>query len=1848
MELLHVIIKSGPSPRPLAWSLEVSSSEDGDDWRMVRAFGDRDHCRKLWDLRPERRRRKARAAKRMNRADKPACSTQFASPRPLENGEMHVGIGEGVTARRVRVSFRAAHAASPRHQYYSVRALTLAARCLCHGHAEHCHVTAQGAKCECDHGTCGAHCQRCCGGGTWAPHEPCEDLDRSECSCGERGACSYDDTGAILCVNCTENRAGPLCDRCLFGYYNALPDGPCVPCDCDPQGSDGSCKWDKKHRQIACTCFPGFSGSLCGSCEDPTAEFPSCQAPVTPACRCDPRGVLDPERVCDEVCECKSNVVGERCDACAPGHFGLSADLPTGCRPCYCSHITDTCSLAAPEELEPPRDVSILPRCCRRLADPATARTSPTPAAWPRLKSWSRLEILAAPEELEPPRDVSILPRCCRRLADPATARTSPTPAAWPRLKSWSRLEILAAPEELEPPRDVSILPRCCRRLADPATARTSPTPAAWPRLKSWSRLEILAAPEELEPPRDVSILARCCRRLADPATARTSPTPAAWPRLKSWSRLEILAAPEELEPPRDVSILPRCCRRLADPATARTSPTPAAWPRLKSWSRLEILAAPEELEPPRDVSILPRCCRRLADPATARTSPTPAAWPRLKSWSRLEILAAPEELEPPRDVSILARCCRRLADPATARTSPTPAAWPRLKSWSRLEILAAPEELEPPRDVSILPRCCRRLADPATARTSPTPAAWPRLKSWSRLEILAAPEELEPPRDVSILARCCRRLADPATARTSPTPAAWPRLKSWSRLEILAAPEELEPPRDVSILARCCRRLADPATARTSPTPAAWPRLKSWSRLEILAAPEELEPPRDVSILARCCRRLADPATARTSPTPAAWPRLKSWSRLEILAAPEELEPPRDVSILARCCRRLADPATARTSPTPAAWPRLKSWSRLEILAAPEELEPPRDVSILARCCRRLADPATARTSPTPAAWPRLKSWSRLEIPCYCSHITDTCSLAAPEELEPPRDVILPLGEAWLISDSQGNKTLEPSIDEQGKPFVISYEVEGWEYFYWMTSSFNGDQLAAYGGEVRASLYWGIVRGDTGGNPTFGPDVVLLGTDGTKLAYSNTSYETAGQLQISVPLLEGAWRVLGDDEPATRTQLMDVLRDLKGIMLKAHYHFDQDEVRLEGAGVRGGVVPREKCVCPRGHTGAHCQRCAWHHARPAPRLQCLPCACNHHAACDTGNVHISSSSVSARTHGRALPALRLAPRAPRAAPAVPALRLQPPRSLRHRVRADTRARTASAAPGTTRAPRRACSACPAPATTTQPATPVTYTYHHHQCPRGHTGAHCQRCAWHHARPAPRLQCLPCACNHHAACDTGNVHISSSSVSARTHGRALPALRLAPRAPRAAPAVPALRLQPPRSLRHRVRADTRARTASAAPGTTRAPRRACSACPAPATTTQPATPVTYTYHHHQCPRGHTGAHCQRCAWHHARPAPRLQCLPCACNHHAACDTGNVHISSSSVSARTHGRALPALRLAPRAPRAAPAVPALRLQPPRSLRHRACPAPATTTQPATPVTYTYHHHQCPRGHTGAHCQRCAWHHARPGPRQQCLPCACNHHAACDTVDGPCGPCQHNTTGPHCERCLPGHYGNPVTGACKPCACPLFEASNNFSPNCALAGPEGDEYVCTQCPDGYTGDHCENCDFGYWGSPTTPGGQCLACQCGGSPCHPGTGRCLTCPPHSEGARCDLCKEGYWFGGGSAQAAGGCVACACGAGALSAACDARSGQCACREGWTGRACDRCSDGHGGVSAGCPACRCGPAAASAACDAATGACACAAGAAPPSCDSCLDEHYGLNATGCLGESRSSSRFTT
>lgn len=74
------------------------------------------------------------------------------------------------------------------------------------------------------------------------------------------------------------------------------------------------------------------------------------------------------------------------------------------------------------------------------------------------------------------------------------------------------------------------------------------------------------------------------------------------------------------------------------------------------------------------------------------------------------------------------------------------------------------------------------------------------------------------------------------------------------------------------------------------------------------------------------------------------------------------------------------------------------------------------------------------------------------------------------------------------------------------------------------------------------------------------------------------------------------------------------------------------------------------------------------------------------------------------------------------------------------------------------------------------------------------------------------------------------------------------------------------------------------------------------------------------------------------------------------------------------------------------------------------------------------------------------------------------------------------CEHNTNGTKCDYCVAGYYGDATQGTpsdCQRCACPLVEASNNFSPHCELKSPDENviDYICTDCPQGYDGDHCE---------------------------------------------------------------------------------------------------------------------------------------------------------------------------
>uniref|UniRef100_A0A665UIN3 Laminin subunit alpha 3 n=1 Tax=Echeneis naucrates TaxID=173247 RepID=A0A665UIN3_ECHNA len=155
--------------------------------------------------------------------------------------------------------------------------------------------------------------------------------------------------------------------------------------------------------------------------------------------------------------------------------------------------------------------------------------------------------------------------------------------------------------------------------------------------------------------------------------------------------------------------------------------------------------------------------------------------------------------------------------------------------------------------------------------------------------------------------------------------------------------------------------------------------------------------------------------------------------------------------------------------------------------------------------------------------------------------------------------------------------------------------------------------------------------------------------------------------------------------------------------------------------------------------------------------------------------------------------------------------------------------------------------------------------------------------------------------------------------------------------------------------------------------------------------------------------------------------------------------------------------------------------------------------------------TVEHCSCPPEYTGDSCEKCApgFYRDSSGPYLgRCVPCECNGLAdECEDRTGKCLNCKYSTAGDRCERCKEGYYGNAVLRTCRVCPCPFSVPSNSFAVGCTEAS--GD--VQCICRSGYTGDRCDRCAPGYYGSPLTLGGSCKPCNCNGNGnnCDPRTG-------------------------------------------------------------------------------------------------------------------------------------------
>lgn len=135
------------------------------------------------------------------------------------------------------------------------------------------------------------------------------------CDCNERSQKCNKETGE--CEQCTENTGGTKCDRCADGFYGEPNEIGCQSCPCPETQRNFAKGCTFQQNRVSCICKPGYVGDLCEKCDVGYFGLPDNAGGHCTECDCDPNGIVSEE--CDRIngqCHCKEGVIGRRCDKC--------------------------------------------------------------------------------------------------------------------------------------------------------------------------------------------------------------------------------------------------------------------------------------------------------------------------------------------------------------------------------------------------------------------------------------------------------------------------------------------------------------------------------------------------------------------------------------------------------------------------------------------------------------------------------------------------------------------------------------------------------------------------------------------------------------------------------------------------------------------------------------------------------------------------------------------------------------------------------------------------------------------------------------------------------------------------------------------------------------------------------------------------------------------------------------------------------------------------------------------------------------------------------------------------------------------------------------------------------------------------------------------------------------------------------------------------------------------------------------------------------------------------------------------------------------------------------------------
>ncbi|XP_076178093.1 laminin subunit alpha-1-like [Ptiloglossa arizonensis] len=170
------------------------------------------------------------------------------------------------------------------------------------------------------------------------------------CQCNGRSEVCDRETG--YCLNCRGNSAGSKCEVCADSFYGHPEFGGCKPCPC-PQTDkrfSNTCMVRVDADPI-CVCKPGYTGRKCERCSYGYYGFPDLPDGKCVPCNCNPAGSLNDE--CDTEtgqCRCKVGSTGRDCSQCTAYRHVYINNVCTSCNDNCTGVLLDTVA-ALSEEL---------------------------------------------------------------------------------------------------------------------------------------------------------------------------------------------------------------------------------------------------------------------------------------------------------------------------------------------------------------------------------------------------------------------------------------------------------------------------------------------------------------------------------------------------------------------------------------------------------------------------------------------------------------------------------------------------------------------------------------------------------------------------------------------------------------------------------------------------------------------------------------------------------------------------------------------------------------------------------------------------------------------------------------------------------------------------------------------------------------------------------------------------------------------------------------------------------------------------------------------------------------------------------------------------------------------------------------------------------------------------------------------------------------------------------------------------------------------------------------------------------------------------------------------------------